>query len=99
MLESGPLLDDALAELGKECVLFCHITTRIPGHPDDDLLTKMGGAGFPTLLVLDAEGDKLAEGGDWSSWPPPAADFRKLVERGKEVRQKLADLTAARGKG
>ena len=99
MLEGGPLLDDEFAALAKDCVLFCHITTRIEGHPNDDLLTKMGGNAFPTFMVLDADGNKLADGGDWSSWPPPPADFKKLVNKGRELQQKLKDLTAAVAKG
>lgn len=99
MLEGGPLLEDEFAALDKECVLFCHITTRIEGRENDDMLSKMGGTGFPTLMVLDADGNKLANGDAWTNWPPPAADFVTLVNKGKEVRKRLADLAAAVGKG
>jgi len=37
-----------------------HITTRIPGRAYDDLLTRNGGGGFPTLQFLDADGKVLA---------------------------------------
>lgn len=53
-------------------VLFCHVTTKVEGDKDQDLLSKMGGRGFPTLLWLDAEGDKLASQGDRT-----VAGFRK----------------------
>lgn len=32
------------------------MTTHIEGHPYDDLLSRKGGTGFPTLMFLDAEG-------------------------------------------
>ena len=39
--------------------MFVHITTRIEGHPYDDLLQKNGFRGFPTLAILDDEGAVL----------------------------------------
>ena len=45
-------------------MLFCHITSKVEGDKDQDLLQKMGGRGFPTLLWLDAGGEKIAEQGD-----------------------------------
>ena len=53
-------------------MLFCHVTTRVEGDKDQDLLSKMGGRGFPTLLWLDAEGEQLASQGDRT-----VAGFRK----------------------
>ena len=41
-----------------------HVTTRIPGHPHDDLLSRNGARGFPTLQFLDADGKVLATVGD-----------------------------------
>ena len=38
---------------------FLHITTRIPDHPYDKLLSEKGGTGFPTLMFLDDQGRKL----------------------------------------
>ncbi len=98
MLEGGLLLQDEIAEIGKNAVLFCHITTQIPGKANDDLLTVMGGTGFPSFFVLDAEGHKLAVGGEWSNWPPPASDLNKLLDAGKANLEKLASLRTAAGK-
>ncbi|RMH04851.1 MAG: hypothetical protein D6702_02080 [Planctomycetota bacterium] len=39
---------------------FLHITTRIEGHPYDNLLREKGGRGFPTLQFMDADGNTLA---------------------------------------
>lgn len=63
-MEGGPLSTEEFAEFGNEVVLFCHITTRVDGDKDQDLLRKMGGRGFPTLMWLDAEGEQLAMQGD-----------------------------------
>lgn len=41
---------------------FLHVTTRIEGRKDDDLLErKAGRAAFPAILILDAEGEPLLE--------------------------------------
>lgn len=98
MLESGLLLQDEIAEIGKDAVLFCHITTQIPGKAHDDLLRVMGGTGFPSFFVLDAEGHKLAVGGEWSNWPPPPSDLTTLLGTGKANLEKLGTLRTAAGK-
>lgn len=48
-------------EFAKEFVVFAHVTTRIEGRKDDDLLQKKGGQGFPHLVALDANGDVIAK--------------------------------------
>ncbi len=70
---------------------FLHITTRIPGHPHDDLLTRFGGRGFPTLAFLDAEGRKLME----YSGPRTTKGFEQALE---EV-QEFLDLEARAAAG
>ncbi len=60
-----------------EYVMFCHITTRIPGRADEDLLQKKGGTGFPYLVALDAHGDVIAKAKDRS-----VAGFRAMMESG-----------------
>ena len=42
-------------------VPFLHVTTRISGHENDDLLQRKGRSGFPTLLLLDANGKTIGE--------------------------------------
>jgi hypothetical protein len=44
----------------KDYVLFCHVTTRIPGRKHDGMLRDVGGTGFPTLAILTADGALLA---------------------------------------
>lgn len=56
-------------------VLFLHITTKIEGYKDDDLLKRVGGRGFPHLVAMDADGKVLGS-------PPgrSVADFRTMNE-------------------
>ena len=43
-------------------VLYCHITSRIEGRKNDDLLRqKSDRVAFPTMLFLNADGDVLAK--------------------------------------
>jgi hypothetical protein len=60
-LESGSLSSDEFAAWTDNVVPFLHVTTRIPDFPNDGMLGEYGGRGFPTLLFLDAEGEKLTE--------------------------------------
>ncbi|MEK7865184.1 MAG: hypothetical protein AAB434_00780 [Planctomycetota bacterium] len=41
--------------------MFCHITTRIEGDTNQDLLQKKGGRGFPHLVFMDSEGNVIAK--------------------------------------
>jgi hypothetical protein len=59
-LESGPLSSPEFAEWAEEVVLFCHVTTRIPGRQYDGLLGEKGGRGFPYLVFLDEEGEVIS---------------------------------------
>jgi hypothetical protein len=59
-LESGLLSQESFRDFAKKHVLFAHITTRIPGRKDDDLLGRKGGRGFPHVVAMDAEGRVLA---------------------------------------
>ncbi|MGE3854789.1 MAG: hypothetical protein AB7K09_23865 [Planctomycetota bacterium] len=62
-MESGPLSTKEFTEFGKRVVLFCHITTRIPGAKNDDLLGKVGGRGFPHLVFMSETGAVLKQQG------------------------------------
>ena len=66
---------------------FLHITTRIDGMRNDDLLRKYGGTAFPTVMYLDAEGRRIMRhsgprtvGGFEDSFEE-VRDFLKLVEK------------------
>jgi hypothetical protein len=47
-------------EFSKSMVLFCHISTHIPSEPHGGLFAEKGGTAFPTVMVLDADGNVLA---------------------------------------
>jgi hypothetical protein len=42
-------------------VLFVHNTSRVENEPHGDLMSEMGFGGWPALVFLDAEGDKLGQ--------------------------------------
>lgn len=44
-------------------VMLAHVTTRIEGRKNDGLLSEKGGRGFPTIIALDTDGNKIAEAG------------------------------------
>jgi hypothetical protein len=48
------------AEFAENVIAFCHLTTRIDGEPNDDLLRRKGGSMFPFLAFLDTDGKVLA---------------------------------------
>ncbi|MBK8974516.1 MAG: hypothetical protein IPM29_01180 [Planctomycetes bacterium] len=48
---------------GEHVVLFCHITSRVPDDPYQQLLSQKGGSGFPYLAFLDADGNVIAKPG------------------------------------
>lgn len=47
-------------KFSKEYVLFCHITTQIPGDKYGNLLEEKGGEGWPYLVFMDPEGNVVA---------------------------------------
>jgi len=80
-LESSVLSTKEFGEFAKEFVMFCHVTTRIEGKKDDDLLSKKGGTGFPYLTALDAKGRvtaKLTGGRTVEGFRAMMADGAKL---------------------
>jgi len=60
MLEGGAFNSPEFREFSKNVVPFLHVTTHIEGRTDDDLLArKAKRVVFPTILILDAEGEVL----------------------------------------
>lgn len=58
-MEGGTLSEDSFAQWSKNHVLFCHITTRLPGDKYPGLLARKGGRGFPFFAILDAKGNVI----------------------------------------
>ena len=59
-LEQTVFSKPEFVEFSKSVVLFCHISTRIPSDPNAFLFAEKGGNAFPTLMVLDEDGNVLA---------------------------------------
>ncbi|HKE01546.1 MAG TPA: hypothetical protein VKE69_11095 [Planctomycetota bacterium] len=53
------LSTDEFTEFAKSVVPFLHVTTHIPDDPHDTMLLEKGGAGWPYLAWLDADGDVM----------------------------------------
>jgi len=79
-VEGGALLTDEFSEFSKNYVMFLHVTTRIPGRKDDDLLGKVGGTGFPSFFMLDADGEVIGQHRGERS----AAGFEKTATAARE---------------
>ncbi len=62
-------------------VPFMHVTSMFEGEPHPNMLEEMGGRGWPTFLVLDAEGEILARD------PEPTVDgFQKAIKTANEFK-------------
>lgn len=71
-------------------VMFLNIMTRIDGYPQEDMLGKVGGRGFPTFRILDKNGKVIgspagrsmaAFAGAMAAVPAPAAVKARPVDR------------------
>jgi hypothetical protein len=71
-------------------VPFLHVTTHIPDHPYDTLLTEMGGTGFPTLMFLDADGRRLQT----HRGPRTPQAFEDTLEAVQEFQELMAKAEA-----
>ena len=60
-LEGGALLKDDFVKFSEKYVLYCNITSQVPGTKDQDLLEAKGGEGFPYMIFMDSEGNLLAK--------------------------------------
>lgn len=72
--------------VGEKAVLFLHITSRLPGDADQDLLMEKGGRGFPYLVTMDA-------GGAVTSFVEKRSveGFLEAVDEGLKYSKKKAD--------
>lgn len=88
-------LEDDFAEFGKDKILFCHITSQIDGEKYGDLLSSVGGTGFPTMVALDAEGKVLAK----LKGMRTVENFDGMLKSGKETLTQLKEWTEKAAKG
>ncbi len=79
-MENGSFSSDEFVEWSKNYVPFAHVTTHIKGRANDDMLGKVGGTGFPTLRVMNAAGDVVANHNGARSVEGFKATFVKIDE-------------------
>lgn len=102
-MENGSFSSDEFAKWTEGVVPFLHVTTRIEGRENDDLLGVYGGRGFPTLKFLDAKGNAVGEpqGRDIAAFDATMKkiadldDLRKRIkkgEKGLDAKLLLAEL-------
>ena len=59
-LEQTVFQKPEFVEYSRNVVLYLHISTRIPGEANGTLFAEKGGNAFPTLMVMDKDGNVLA---------------------------------------
>ena len=67
-MEGGPLLADWWKSATKRFVPYLNISALLPDKPDQQMLETYGLRGFPSFLILDAEGQVLF--GKETYWRP-----------------------------
>ena len=78
-MEGGPLLQDWWVKMASEdFVPYLNISTRLRDTPDQGMLQRMGGRGFPYFVVLDPGGNRVVPG---RAYP----QFRPMNEKGTQV--------------
>lgn len=63
-MESGPLSSTAFHAFARRVIPYCHVTTKVEGDPDQDLLRERRDRGFPILVFMNAKGEVLSEQSD-----------------------------------
>ncbi len=108
-MEGGPLLSDWWKNSTKRFVPYLNISARLPEKPDQQMLAKYGLRGFPSFLILDAEGQILF--GKEPYWRPDSPEnleaglsevetifrLKKLVSENPEDATAKAHLTLILG--
>lgn len=102
MLEGGPLKSDWFPAIAKNYVAYLNITTHIdsPATPDQGLLGKKGGGGFPFAVFMDHEGAVLKTIRTFHKVEGEFKPFSKemLLEDQVDAEKELAKLNSLREK-
>ena len=91
-MEGGALSSKSFPAFAKTVVPFLHVTTKIDGHPYDDLMAEYGHGGFPTLMFADADGKSLGQPTDRT-----VASFAASVEALTALEEVRARAAAGEG--
>jgi hypothetical protein len=88
-LEQTVFAKQEFIDYSKNVVLYIHISSRVPGEANGTLFAEKGGNAFPTLMVMDQDGNVLArQCGERSmrvvrEVVAEGEGFRGLIERAK----------------
>ncbi len=94
-MESGPFSHKKFPKWSQSVVLYCNITSRVPGAKDQKLLEAAGGRGFPHFAVLDRQGRLLKphpfrEDRGMSGWSRTVEAAEKLDKKIRGLEEKAA---------
>ena len=99
-MEGGPLLSDWWKKSTNRFVPYLNISARLSEKPDQQMLEKYGLRGFPSFLILDAEGQVLF--GKEPYWRPDSpenlesglSEVETIFRLKKMVSENPEDVTA-----
>jgi hypothetical protein len=89
LLEGEALVAPWFQEAAKSFIPYLNITTLLPDTPDQDLLEKKGGDGFPYVIFMDSAGAVLTD----RIWPQDKEALEKAMG---EAKTQLASLNVLR---
>lgn len=82
-MEGSSLSSDEFSDwTSRKVIPFLSVMTRIPDREHDALLRDYGGTGFPYLIYMDADGNKLGK--------PSGRDMDSLVAGGTAAKELIA---------
>ncbi len=94
-MEGGSLsTDDFKSWAQNDVVPFLSVMTRIPDRENDALLRDYGGTGFPYLIYLDGDGNKIGKptGRDMDAFKAGASAANDLLSLRKKVAKGVPGL-------
>jgi len=59
-LEDSVFTTREFQQLAESVVLFCHVTSKVVGDPDQDLMQRYDGQGYPFMIAIDEAGRPVA---------------------------------------
>ncbi len=92
-LEDGPLVSDWWGEASSEVVPYLNVTAQWDGAPDQGLITKLLGFGFPYCALIDSDGGVVWEVRPESRdvWDHALAGARRLATLRSELEADASD--------
>ncbi|MEE2887604.1 MAG: hypothetical protein VX951_09255 [Planctomycetota bacterium] len=94
-MENGLFSSEEFAQFAKQQTMFLHVTSRVEGRKQDSLLREIGGRGFPTIVVMNEDGEILARPSQRSVVGFKAAVAKAAVARVQMIESKRRDPVGA----